>query len=54
MTHRVWGEDGACLSDFEGAELVTCVALIAFLVYLAWAFIGYALQFERGEGASIV
>ena len=36
------------------AELVTCVALIAFLVYLAWAFIGYALQFERGEGASIV
>ena len=53
-THRVWGEDGACLIDFEVAELVTCVALIAFLVYLAWAFIGYALQFERGEGASIV
>ena len=53
-THRVWGEDGACLIDFEVAELVTCVALIAFLIYLAWAFIGYALQFERGEGASIV
>ena len=52
-THRVWGEDGACLIDFEVAELVTCVALIAFLIYLAWAFIGYALQFEAGEGASM-
>ena len=45
--------DGSCLVELEVLELVSCVAFFAFLVYLVWVFIGYALQFEAGEGASM-
>jgi hypothetical protein len=46
-------QDGSCLISLEVVELVMCVAFIAFLVYLVWAFIGYAVQFEAGGGASM-
>eukprot|EP01052_Picozoa_sp_SAG31_P022020 SAG31_NODE_1732_length_7421_cov_10.241191_7_plen_254_part_00 len=45
--------DGPCLIRLEVLELVSCVAFIAFEFYLVWVFIGYAAQFEAGEGAQM-
>ena len=44
---------GPCLLTFEAIEAVSIVAFVVFLVYVVWVFIGYALQFEAGEGASM-
>jgi hypothetical protein len=45
--------DGSCLVNFEIMEVVLCTAFIVYLIYTVWVFIGYALQFEAGEGASM-
>ena len=45
--------EGSCLIGLEVMELIALPFYVALFVYLSWVFIGYALQFEAGEGASM-
>ena len=45
--------EGSCLIGLEVAEVIALLLFIALALYLSWVFIGYALQFEAGEGASM-
>ena len=44
---------GICFSRFGVMEFIAIPFYVALFVYLSWVFIGYALQFEAGEGASM-
>ena len=45
--------EGSCLIGLEVAEVIVLLLYFALALYLSWVFIGYALQFEAGEGASM-
>ena len=45
--------EGSCFSRIGVMEFIAIPFYVALFVYLSWVFIGYALQFEAGEGASM-
>ena len=45
--------EGPCQDRLGVMEFIALPLYAALFVYLSWVFIGYALQFEAGEGASM-